>query len=511
MLLTKEGIDGMRRWIGIATFSLLMSISVQALSLEFPNTPDDFIKLLREEQFDTLDNALNILQKSYESDTNEESRVLTDFMSFGRANPDLESHFIHWVENKPSSYAAKLARGIYYHQLGWAMRGSAYANKTAPRRFQNMQHCFDKAVEDLEASLTLTAKPVFSYSFLIAIAMAEGDRKEENRLLDHAVELDLENLSARRQFMQALNPQWGGSYEYMNAFLRHTRDYPVSAKMQKVLATLEGDIYARHAADLFWDGDYNGALAGHQRAAALIDDGDFLRLTGNDYRNLQQYDLAIADLNKALVLNPNDTYARHILAYSYLQTKQFEQSIEQLKIAADYGNTSAQFELGSAFEFGKNGLKKDMQQAMYWYRRAAELGDVDAQFNLGSNFMHGNGIPQNDVEAVKWLSYAAEQGDAQAKNNLGLLQWYGRGGLQIDPFAAIKLWYESTREGGGETSLHNIWYFMSQIPSLMIALGVTLISLILLIGFSIRGLRKLWLVRKSRLTAQGVVATNGID
>ncbi len=42
----------------------------------------------------------------------------------------------------------------------------------------------------------------------------------------------------------------------------------------------------------------------------------------------------------------------------------------------------------------------------------AQAGDSTAQLNLGKAYENGNGVPQNDELAVKWYRAAAEQGSA---------------------------------------------------------------------------------------------------
>lgn len=45
---------------------------------------------------------------------------------------------------------------------------------------------------------------------------------------------------------------------------------------------------------------------------------------------------------------------------------------------------------------------------------AAEQGDATAQFDLGTMYEHGSGVSKDDVEAVEWYRKAKELGDADA-------------------------------------------------------------------------------------------------
>jgi TPR repeat protein len=58
----------------------------------------------------------------------------------------------------------------------------------------------------------------------------------------------------------------------------------------------------------------------------------------------------------------------------------------------DTGGSSAkmQYELGKKYEYGQ-GVKRDYQQAIYWYRQAAEQGHTEAQECLVFIFLNRGG------------------------------------------------------------------------------------------------------------------------
>ena len=69
----------------------------------------------------------------------------------------------------------------------------------------------------------------------------------------------------------------------------------------------------------------------------------------------------------------------------------------------------------------------DYAEARKWYRRAAERGDTSAQYRLGTMYEDGEGVPQDYAEARKWYRLAAEQGAAYAQSSLGEMYAGGRG------------------------------------------------------------------------------------
>jgi len=77
-----------------------------------------------------------------------------------------------------------------------------------------------------------------------------------------------------------------------------------------------------------------------------------------------------------------------------------------LKRQARYGDASAAFTLGVAFEMGRH-VHQSCTEAAHWVAVAAEAGDSAAQYNLGLRYRDGDGILVNRVLAEKWLRQAS--------------------------------------------------------------------------------------------------------
>ena len=55
------------------------------------------------------------------------------------------------------------------------------------------------------------------------------------------------------------------------------------------------------------------------------------------------------------------------------------QTAADYQTAAENGDAEAQNELGVCYYYGRRGVEKDYQQAVYWYQKAAEQGYVYSQ------------------------------------------------------------------------------------------------------------------------------------
>ncbi len=109
---------------------------------------------------------------------------------------------------------------------------------------------------------------------------------------------------------------------------------------------------------------------------------------------------------------------------------------------ADQGDSRAQSILGLLYLHGR-GVPQDDLRAVNCFRLAASSdasqGDAPAQFNLGVMYAEGRGVPQDDAEAVHWYRLAADRSHAQAQYNLALSYAKGEG---VSPdYVSAHMWF----------------------------------------------------------------------
>jgi len=94
--------------------------------------------------------------------------------------------------------------------------------------------------------------------------------------------------------------------------------------------------------------------------------------------------------------------------------------IKGLRRRANYGDDSAAFTLGMAYEIG-HAVPQNCVEAARWVTTAAEAGNTAAQYNLGLRYRDGDGVPANRTESEKWLRKAAAHRNQPAKLALKML------------------------------------------------------------------------------------------
>jgi len=91
-----------------------------------------------------------------------------------------------------------------------------------------------------------------------------------------------------------------------------------------------------------------------------------------------------------------------------------------LRRRAEYGDDSAAFQMGMAYEIGR-GVPQRCTTAAQWVARAAGEDNAAAQYNLGLRYRDGDGVAVDEDEAVQWLKKAASKQNSDAQVALGAL------------------------------------------------------------------------------------------
>ena len=103
------------------------------------------------------------------------------------------------------------------------------------------------------------------------------------------------------------------------------------------------------------------------------------------------------------------------------------QSPSSLRARAQAGDPDAQWQLGMQYRQGSAETPKDLSVAFSWFMRSAKSGNRKGENAVGIAYLHGEGVPENDVEGFEWLYKSALMGYPSAQFNLGAAYLRGTG------------------------------------------------------------------------------------
>ncbi len=180
---------------------------------------------------------------------------------------------------------------------------------------------------------------------------------------------------------------------------------------------------------------YNKALKWYESAAKKGDDSSMVRLGQLFYvgKLVKKDHIQAKNWWKKAAERGNAT-ANYNLAYLYengLDNKKeninyksaaeyYKEAIETPNVKPDLKKDAA-FKLGNLYQYTqiKTGLEKDSKEAIKWYKVAADFNDADAMFEIGTIYeVGGPNVTANKSEAIKWYKKAVSLGNEDAKKAL---------------------------------------------------------------------------------------------
>ena len=400
-----------------------------------PASAKEVSRLIMAGDFKGAESRLNKLQQAFSKDYRQEEALADALYACYQPGDALRGALDRWVARRPGSYAARLCRGMHWTATGFDRRGEKAMAQTTIAQVVGMKNAFDAAFVDYRRALELDPKPTFAYWGLITIGRALGvDKRALDGLLQEALALEPLTSNVRLAYLGALAPQWGGSADEMEAFVRETRNrYPQVRKLQ----LMEANLASARALEARRAGDVVGAVRESDKAVQLSKGEHTLRDRAWAHFMAKNYDQAIADANEAMKHEDCHPCALAIRGMANIRSGRHKEGLEDLRTSAAENNATAQTELGMAYAFGRYGVVRDYAAAEKYCRAAAEQRDSLGAYCLGGLYLSGAGVPKDPTQAARWFHVSATLGVADAQADLGAM--YARGmGVPQDKDAAVK-------------------------------------------------------------------------
>ncbi len=269
----------------------------------------EITQLILQERFEEFERRSKLFEEKFSGDPVYESPLIKLYDAIDRTNLSVLEKLDKWVRTRPN-YISYGARGVYKEKRGYWLRGGEFVERTPPEALASMIRVHEEARRDLLTALDINNKFVPAYNSLIRIERARGSKKSAKAILAAAVREIPHTYYVRFEYLQALTPRWGGSYERMRIY---TDDLDQKALTNPRIWSLKGEAFAERGGHAWNASDYANAARYYSEALAYGDRMEFLRDRGYVYITLGRYDLALADLSRYREYDPHNADVNNYL------------------------------------------------------------------------------------------------------------------------------------------------------------------------------------------------------
>jgi tetratricopeptide (TPR) repeat protein len=368
-------------------FGFAVSASGDSPGVNLQEIDQQLLSLLRMKKYEELDSKIKAYFASCEADFLQEKYLNTAFDTFYRYLPELEPLLNDWISRQPDSYAANLARGIYYTKVGWTKRGSDGAGETTKEQFEGRESYFKKAKKDIDKALSINNRLTGALCYEILILSYFGKGEEIRRLRDKGLAINPHSLTLRMTYISTIRPARGGSMREMKKEIEDARVY---FERNPNLKSIQGSTAAERADQMLFADEYAKAIAYYSFALSNGNNSYYNFQRGLAYFLNKQFDLGIKDMDIAIGLRPNNPDAYFWRGYAKHRLQRYTEAVADLSkaIEDDPRNDKAWITRANAYAFlGKADLSSaDFEKAvMLWpndEQHRYGLGQVKKQIEI---------------------------------------------------------------------------------------------------------------------------------
>lgn len=256
-----------------------------------------------------------------------------------------------------------------------------------------------------------------------------------------------DTISAMEKFKEAENCMHGTNGAFLNKE-KAFDSYKQAAEMNYVPAIVK-------IANFYHDGivvekDLSKYLSWLLKAAQL-EDPDAQNRVGVCYHDGIGTDQNIEKAQNWYIkaAKQGNLYAMNNLRILYSNQGKTKESLAWARRGAELGQIECQYALGKAYNNG-DGLKKDKEQAFYWFKKAADSNHNGACNEVGV-LLHNE--EENYNLAFEYFSKAVKLGSKNATYNLAMMYELGRG-VEKDEKKAVEL-YQKSIEDNAKNALNS--------------------------------------------------------
>lgn len=283
--------------------------------------------LIQQKNFNELEKLLANIENNYKKEPSVyEGNLIRSFESFAHIdNKNYEMtlvNFNQWVTAK-KSYFAYAARGYYILGEASRYRGQNYISQTSKENLSKARALWNLALDDLRISIKLNPEFIPAYDQILQISRSNGDSVLEKETIAKVLKLAPQSYYIRSNYVEFLQPKWGGTYEEANKFIQDAQIY---GSRNPQIWRLRGFVASAQAYQYQLDGNFTEAIKMYSEALKYGDRLYWLSNQAFNYYRLANFDAAIENVKRITNYLPNEEKAKafHLVQIMKTESQKFK-------------------------------------------------------------------------------------------------------------------------------------------------------------------------------------------
>lgn len=258
-----------------------------------PELENQALRLLYEAKYEELEQLLEQLRLAAASDPAQEYRLQQGYHAFEDLQSRTREEIDAWIQARPQSVEALIARSTQRIEAGRERRGGAVSKDVAEDAMADFTRLLELAKKDAETALARWPDHPVAWRCLIRASAGTAGADALPELADRLLQQAPASYTAHRAVLFYLQPRWGGSYLAMEQYAEMAQ---AQRERNPRLEVLRGFPYWAEGVDAASRKDYERAYALHTRALSFGDEASFLDDRAKALKRLLRFREAVTDL-----------------------------------------------------------------------------------------------------------------------------------------------------------------------------------------------------------------------
>ena len=260
-----------------------------------PELTNSTRKLLYEARYAELEQQLELLRQDAARDPANEYRLIQAYSAFDDAELRMREEIDAWIQERPESGEALIARARQRAESASKRRGGGFAKEVAEEAMADFGRLMELSAKDAERAIVKLPQHPVAWMTLLRASCGTVGTDCLNGLAQRIDEQVPASYAVHKTAMHYMQPRWGGSYRMMEKYAEYVQKH--AAKNPR-LAILRGFPSWAAGEDAYTAKNYQAAYELYDRALAFGEDGSFFHDRANALIKLNRYGEALADLRR---------------------------------------------------------------------------------------------------------------------------------------------------------------------------------------------------------------------